>query len=493
MLLLTLIKLQFLKAVRSVSLGRRLIGGFFLALIGFILLSNIVLAGILLQDIIAIVAGGQSVLEIINTYLIFYFSFEIFWRFFIQKTSAIELQQYLHLPIGRSTIIHFMLGSSFISVLNIIPLLLFGPYAITELSASHGSFGAVCWLLTVSGVSWSLHWMMMGFKQKYEDHLPAVVLLFGLLILGISLAYYQIFNMGSIIAPFFELALTSFLPPVVVLIILSLAYLGVYRYYQQHAYIEALGSHQESRSMQRTFSLFDQFGLAGIMANLELKLILRNKRSRGLLLFIPFALIYALLYYSGFFTDMGNFFDIVVGLIISGTFILNYGQLFISWNAAFLDFYLTREQGIYELVKGKYLILSSLSLVPFLLSIPFIYFGWHILWINTVTFLFNIGINIPLITSIALWKPKPIDISQRSMYNFEGMGAAQHLMAIPMLLFPSLIYLPFAWWINNTTGLAMLGVIGLLGIIFQNKIRTLQANYLVRSKYNIGSSFRREL
>ncbi len=92
---LTLFKLRFLKAVRSVTLGRRLIGGFLLALIGVVLLSNILFLGLWLQEIMASTLGSQRVIEVINTNLIFYFFLKLLYRYFLQKVSAIELQQYL--------------------------------------------------------------------------------------------------------------------------------------------------------------------------------------------------------------------------------------------------------------------------------------------------------------------------------------------------------------------------------------------------------------
>lgn len=239
-MLLTLIKLRFLKAVRSVTLGRRLIGGSLLALISLVLLSNILFLGIWLQAIMATTVGGQNVTGFINAHLIFYFFFELLYRFFLQKVSAIELQQYIHLPIGRSTIIHFLLTNSFISALNIIPVLLFGPYAINELSVSYGTASAIYWLLTVAAVSWSLHWFILWFKQKYEDSFIGVLSLFSFLISVIFLAYYDIFNIGTITASIFNYTLGSPLPSAVVLIILFSAYIGVYRFYKQHAYPESL-------------------------------------------------------------------------------------------------------------------------------------------------------------------------------------------------------------------------------------------------------------
>lgn len=495
-MLFTLFRLRFLKAVRSVTLGRRLIGGFFLALIGFILLSNIFFLGLWLQEIMATAVGGESVVSVINTYLVFYFFFELLYRFFLQKASAIELQQYLHLPIGRSTIIHFILGNSFISALNIIPVLLFGPYAINELSVSYGTASAIYWLLTVAAVSWSLHWFILWFKQKYEDSFIGVLSIFSLFISVIFLAYYDIFNIGIITAPIFNSTLESPLPSAVVFIILFTAYIGVYRFYKRYAYLEALGSKKGHRRIQRPFSLFNRFGLAGKVANLELRLILRHKRSRTLAGLSILFLFYGLLFYTDDSIVSGNwmsFFTLFIGIFITGMFMVNYGQLFLSWNSAHFDFFSTKRNGIRALVTGKYLLFSIITLCCFLLSIPYVYFGWEILLINGMAFLFNVGINTHVMIGMALWNPKPIDLSKGGMFNYEGMGAAQFLMMIPIFLCPYLIYFPFSWWGAPLSGIIAIGIVGLFGIIFYQQLINLHLSRLSRSRYNIGASFRREL
>src|SRR5699024_10478890 len=131
-----------------------------------------------------------------------------------------------------------------------------------------------------------------------------------------------------------------------------------------------------------------------------------------------------------------------------------YGQYFLSWNSSHFDFFLSRENGQTALVTGKYLLFVCISVLCFLLSIPYVYFGWEILLIHFVTLLFNIGVNIHFIIYFSMWKPKPINLDKGNMFNFEGVGAAQFLMGIPFIIAPYIIYLPFALWLNGTAGLA---------------------------------------
>jgi hypothetical protein len=236
--------------------------------------------------------------------------------------------------------------------------------------------------------------------------------------------------------------------------------------------------------------------LAGAIADLELKLALRHRRGKRALILSLLFLGYGLIFYTDQTFDVKQglpFISILIGIFITGIFILQYGQFFLSWNSSYFDFYLDRNQGIRALVRGKYLLLFGVSLAMYILSIPYVYFGWSILIVHTATFLFNIGINIHIIVYMALWKPKPMDLSKRGMLNYEGVGAAQFLMAIPMLALPFLIYLPLAYFVSDLAGLLALGLVGLAGLLFCNQIIDLQVQTILKNRYTISSSFRQEL
>lgn len=486
------LKLQVLKSLRSVSLGRKLISGVVLGFFGFIILANILAVGIGLPQIIKEVTGRSDVITVINTYVIFFFLLEMMYRFFLQKISVIELSSFLHLPITRTRIIHFLLCRSFISPFNLIPLLLFGPVYLM----SPGGQASLIWLLTILGISGSLHWIMLWFKQVYGDSALGMIVIFSIYMAGAGSAWYGWYNIGEWLAPFFNNAVDNPLNLLLVAAIFLGSYFVAFSQYWEHAYLEEIEKSKEESIGAFSPSFFNRLGPSGEVADAELKLILRHKKSRSYLILSVLFLAYGLLFYTNGSFGLGEgvpWMAIFVGTFITGLFIMNYGQLFLSWNSPYFDFFMNQHYGIRSLIQGKYLLFFAISLACFILALPYVYFGWSILFVHTATFLFNMGVNVHIIIYMALWKPKPMDLDKSSIFNYEGMGAAQFLMGIPMMGLPYLIYLPFGWFGYDFLGLIVLGAIGSIGIIFCRQIAFMQIKRVMVNRYAISSSFRQEL
>jgi hypothetical protein len=86
-----------------------------------------------------------------------------------------------------------------------------------------------------------------------------------------------------------------------------------------------------------------------------------------------------------------------------------------------------------------------------------------------------------------------MDLNKGAMFNYEGVGAAQFLIIIPLMAGPYLVYLPFAYLFNDYVGLLALGVTGLAGILAFRPLSQLIINRLLANRYEISSSFRQEL
>ena len=492
-----LIRLQFLKSIRSTSFAKSVLIAVFLGFLALLLLSYVFLAGLFLGKIIEQIAPGKDPVEVVCSGLVFFFLLEFMYRYFLQNLPVIELESLLHLPIGKKRIIHMLLIRSFISPLSIIALLLFLPFGIQVILPLQGISALVFWIGTIVMISWSLHWFMLWFKQRFEDSLIGVLIVFAVLLLGGGSTYLGWFNLGEIVSPLFTLAQESFIPLAVTLIVCLTGYFLAFNYYYKNAYLEDLSKEEEAKFVNQDFGFFSRFGLAGEMANLEWKLIIRHKKSRSFLMLSAFFLLYGMIFYDNpqYHSEDGgfNFIFIFVGVFITGIFMIQYGQLFLSWNSSNFDFFINRRAGIEALVRGKYLLLISISLLCFLLSVPYVYFGWKFLLIHLATWLFNAGVMIHLIIYLALWKPKPMDLNKGAMFNYEGVGAAQFLMIIPMMVAPYAVYLPFALLVNEYAGLAALATLGVIGILGFKKLSQININRVLSNRYEISSSFRQEL
>ncbi|MEP0711576.1 DUF5687 family protein [Algoriphagus sp.] len=494
-MLFELIRLEFLKSFRSTSFAKSVMVAIFLGFLALMLLSYLFMAGLFLNRILAELVEGQGTTVTLNSGLIFFFLVEFMYRYFLQKLPVIELESLLHLPISKKRIINILLGRSFFSALSVVALILFTPFAFTEIAVQYGVAGAISWLGAVVFISWTLHWFMLWFKQRFEDSLIGVVIVFAVLVLGGGSTYLGWFNLGELVAPFFTFAMSSFIPMAVGSITCVVGYYLAFSYYLNNAYLEDLASEEEVRFVNQSVGFFSRFGMAGELANLEWKLIIRHKKSRTFLMLSAIFLLYGTFFYDNPAYQEGpmRHMFIFVGVFITGVFMIQYGQLFLSWNSGYFDFFLGRKDGIENLIKGKYLLLLSISFLCFMLSIPYLYFGWKFLLIHFATFLFNAGIMIHMIIYLALWKPKPMDLNKGAMFNYEGVGAAQFLMIIPMMIAPYVIYLPFALLFNMYAGLAAMGTLGVVGILFFKPLSNININRVLKHRYEISSSFRQEL
>lgn len=491
-----LIRLQFLKSIRSTSFAKSLITNIVLGLVILLLLSYVVLAGVFLPRIIQEITGNEDTLSVLNSYLIYFFFFEFMYRYFIQQLPVVDLESLLHLPIGKRKIMHMLLIRSFFSPMSIIALLLFLPSGVQVVMPEYGSIGLLGWIGSIVLTSWILHWFMLWFKQKFEDSTIGLVIVVAVLVLGSGASYMGWYNLGEIMKPVFDFAMTSLIPLIVLAIGLVGSYYLCFSYYLSNAYLEDLSEEENVRFTDQSIGFFSRFGNAGEMANVEWKLIVRHKKSRTYIMLSIFFLLYGLIFYTNpaYQSEDGiSPIFIFVGVFITGIFMIQYGQLFLSWNSQNFDYYLMKKGGVEELVKGKYLLFISISCLSFLASVPYVYFGWEFLIIHFATFIFNIGVLVHAIIYLALWKPKPMDLNKGAMFNYEGVGAAQWLMILPMMGLPYLVYLPFSFLVSDYAGLIALFVCGIIGILSFKVLSRININRVYSNKYEISSSFRQEL
>jgi hypothetical protein len=494
---LTFVRLQFLKSIRSVSITRNLIGSVFVGL--FVLLIIIYVLGLAfsMKLVIDKVFGSQDPVAFLNANLLNFFVIEFMYRFFLQKVPAFELAGFLHLPIKRATIVNYLLIRSVLTPFSLIVLILFTPFTLSELVPEYGKIGAYSWLFTVVFISWILHWLVLWFKTRFGDNMVSVLLLFAFGIMNSVLSYYDWFTPGLLLVPFFDQSLVSAWVPLLVISSSLFFYYVLFTFYYNNAYVEVLVKRSKGSYVNGSIGFLSRFGIIGEMADVEWKLILRHKKSRSYLAISALFLFYGVLFYGdsglGSAQNSMEFMYVFVSTFITGVFMIQYGQLFLSWNSGTFDFYMSRPDGLSALIRGKYLLFVLISFVCLLLTVPYVFYGVDILIAHMALFLFNIGITIHLVVNLALWKPKPMNLNKGSFFNYEGIGLAQYLMVIPLVVVPYAIYFPFVYYFDHLIGLVALGVIGVAGIIFNEKLTQLAIDRLKRDKYFVSSSFRQEL
>ncbi len=487
----TLLSHGWKKFTRSPAFTKEITASIFLGLIAVMMVGYTLGLGFGLNAIITKVLNKPDSFTFLNMLLLYYFVAEFVMRYMIQNVPVLDIQPYLHLPIKRSRIMHFLLVKSLAHVLNFMVILLFAPFAFTVVAGKFGIAAGWCWILSIWAVSLCMHYTVILFKKKLDDTFWGI-LVFVLLFSGLAAAdYYQWFRLSDVSARLFSGAAEyAFVLPML------LALLGTFYFFNFRFFLEGVYADDQvirkSSGKTQDISFLQNLGGIGDWINLEIKLIVRNKRPRTVLIMTFLFMLYGLIFYTrDIFSEKPGML-IFVGLLVTGIFMMNYGQFLFSWQASHFDFTLTRPVSLRQYIESKYWLLNTVTLFCFLLSMPYAYFGWNIILVHGALALFNMGVNVFIVLNMAMWGPKKLNLTKGGSLNYEGIGAAQWVMGFPLMACPYIFYLPFSIFGYSNLGLLAIAAAGVLGIVLRPYLLTLTTQRLQRLKYSIAEGFRKD-
>ena len=486
------IKLRIRETTRSSAWNKNVIINIVLALCMMYLMVCFLMAGFFLDRLLIKVFPNSDPVELFNRTLLYYFGFELLVRFFMQLNPAMSITPFLHLPVRRSFLMHFLLMRSSINPMNYISFLIFVPFAIRAVVPAYSGAAAFWWLfslfLTIVIVIYANSYIKRQMVVK-----PIVSLGCGLALLAlIALDIFGIFSISAISSSLFGATLKQ---PLWILFPIALAasvYLLNYRFLMARAYSEEIDRTVRKKQVVavQTLGFMSRFGQIGELMGLELKLILRHKRTKSVFYLAIFFLLYGLLFYPNPQFKDSISWAIFVGIFITGLATLSYGQFIVAWEGKFFDGILTREGSISDYFRAKYYLLVSFCVVSYVLTTPYAFFGMRILWIQTICFLFNIGVSALIMLLFAQYNRKRIELSQGSAFNWQGTGASQFILMLPIMLLPILIASIFNWVGLGDWGLGVLAVLGISGILCHKWILQIICRNFAQTRYAQAEGFR---
>jgi len=432
----------------------------------------------------------QDLIVSFSGIILVYFMFEFISRTQLQELPTLKVQPYLQLPIKRNSLVQYLALTSIISAFNLIPVLLFMPFIAKVTTVKAGGGVAWAYVVTILGLMIFNNYLALYIKRKASVNgwiLVAITALLVFICLGDFV--WHIYSIRDLSYHFFG---RLFSQPVLALIPVLLAvamYYINFLYLRDNLYLEEL-SKKASQKSSTEYPFLDSYGITGELVANEIKLIIRNKRPNSAIKVSCMFLLYGLLFYTKPALQHSDYPLILVGMLMSGIFIINYGQFMFSWQGAHFDGLLVSKMNFGEFLKAKYLLFTMVSTITFILTTPYAYFGWRILIVQFIMYLWNIGVSATIILYTANYNSKRIDLSKAAAFNWEGAGATQWLLAFPLFLTPVIIYLPCKLLGSPNTGLALIALVGLAFLLTRNFwVEKLKENFYKR-KYTIAEGFR---
>lgn len=199
---------------------------------------------------------------------------------------------------------------------------------------------------------------------------------------------------------------------------------------------------------------------------------------------------YGLFFYPNDAYQEFEAFYVFVGIFMTGIFMINFGQFVPSWDASYYPMIMSQNIPMKDYLASKAMLISFSVIVLAILTTPYIYFGWDILLINMVAALYNIGVNVPVLLYSGSFNKKRIDLDKSPFMNYQGTGAAQWIVGIPLMVLPVLIF----WIIQTFLGFqaAVIGIaaLGVIGILLRAQIMEYLAGVYRKRKYAMIAGFK---
>ncbi len=431
-------------------------------------------------------------LLILNGFLFYWFLADLLMRFFLQKLPVMNIKPLLVLPVKRSKILHYVLGKSAVSFFNFLPLFAVIPFGIMLMLEEYGTTTALVWMVTMVIFTLIINFLNIIIESRSAEtefsFLPIVLIASGLF----ALNYFEIVSFSTLLADGINAIDANLVFILIPLAILGFVYYLNYAFLMKKLYVDGSLKAKTQTASTSDMTWTRRFGTIAPFLQLDLKLLWRNKRPRSSVFILIIGLAYGLFFYPNPVYNGLEWLYVFVGIFVTGIFIINFGQFIPAWDSGYYKLLMSQNIKYKEYLNSKYTLMVMSSIIMFVLSIPYVYFGWKILLVHFAAMVYNVGVNTYIILLAGSFNRKKIDLTQRAAFNYQGTGAVQWLVGFPLLFVPvGLFFAPYKF-IGFEAGVAFLIILGAIGIVFHQKIMRFIVTKYLNSKYKMISAFEQD-
>ncbi|MEH0158500.1 DUF5687 family protein [Limibacter armeniacum] len=487
--MLTLFKHQFKENWRAKMWRNNIAVNIFVALLVLYIAGSFALIGYASDLILKELFPGVPVEYAFSGLLLYYVIGDILVRYIFSNLPVMSAWPYLHLPISKKKVAHHVLFRMLFNVYNFLPLLVLVPFTVKGVLPTYGIQTSMLWgigiYLIVIGNSY------LGGFIKRLSHMNSKWLFVGVLLYAtlILLDRFDIISLITISTYTFTFFLDYPWFSLLLILYPLVFYFANYNFLLHHTYLDAVPKDAFKLGDIPALSFLDKLGETGNYMMLEAKMIIRNKRTRGMLLMIPLGVAYGLIFVlNDQYADSYGMF-LFTGVFMCGIFMINYGQFILSWEGAYIDGIFSQNIDLKKYYKAKLWLINGVTTLCYLMSLLYGFIDIKFIAINTAMYLYCIGIGSVIMLGFSVYNRRKMELNA-SAYSWQGVGKSQLLVGLPLFSLPYMIFAPFWAFGAYENGLIAIGACSLLSLSLTNVWIKEIAEKITSTKYEIAETFR---
>lgn len=429
--------------------------------------------------------------DIINQFAIYYLLFDLFFRYMLQKMPVANIKPFMYMPVKKGQVVHYTLGKTVLSFFNWMHAFFLIPFSIVLFIEGYNPIGVITWHLGIVALIYANNFVNILSNNKDAIFYPAVAVV---ALIALS-QYYSWFDVTQYTAPFFGALYTNaFLWFVVVLVAVGLYY-AAHSYFKANMYLDAGLATKKEVASTEDFGFLNRFGNLGVFLKNDIKLILRNKRSKTAVIMSFFFIFYGFLFFTGGIEMYdGPIWRIFAGIFISGGFLFSFGQFVPSWDSSYYPLMMSQNIQYREYLDSKWYLIVIATIVSTIIASFYLYFGWEAYAAVLVGAVYNIGVNGYLVLWGGAYIKTPIDLTsnKKAFGDKQSFNAKTMLLSLPKLLLPLAFYALGHYTINPLAGYIFVAAAGVIGFVFKNQVFTVIENIYKKEKYKTLAAYKQK-
>ena len=433
--------------------------------------------------------AGYEPLATVNQFMLYYVILDLVIRYFFQKMPVINIKPMLLMPFKKRKIVNFALGKTALSFFNWMHAFFFIPFSIILIAQDYNPLGVLAWHVGMMALIYMNNFINV-FLNDETVFVALVALVFA--VFG-GLQYYGYFDITAYTQPFFQgLYETPWMAIIPILVLVGIIYYA-FSYFLKRLYLDAGLSKKTATATTENMEWLDRFGKLSTFLKNDIKLILRNKRSKTTVFMSVMFLFYGLLFFTNAIeVYQGPFWRMFAAVFVTGGFLFSFGQFVPSWDSAYYPLMMTQNIRYKEYLRSKWWLVVIATGISTIICIPYIYFGWEVLAAIFVGAIFNMGVNAHLVLLGGAYIKTPIDLTSgkkafgdKSAFNLKTM-----LISLPKMLGPMALYAIGHFTLGPVFGFALVAIAGLAGFAFRDKVFDMIIKIYKTEKYKTLNAYK---
>ena len=430
---------------------------------------------------------GEDAMKIVSRFMIVLWAADLILKYLMQQMSTQNIKPFLTLNIPKKTLVNYMLIKTFLSPFSWMNSFFLITFAVICMFNGFGILGSLSWLIALSLLFYLNNFINILFNNKEN-----IAIAVGIVFAGIGgLAYYNIVPVLDYSERFFYSFYDKPYFTLFAIALFAALWKICYNHVKQEFYLDQGLEDKKTIGKTENIAFLNKYGAIGSFINNDIKMMRRNKVTKGIIIGSFMFIFYGLLMFS---SDVYKtpYMMMFMGLFVTGGFQFLFGQRVPSFDSSYYPLMMTLNVPYKEYLKAKWWLMNIVTAVSIVVALFYAIISWETYFTFFAAGLYNIGVNSQFTLWSGAFNKTQIDLNskekvmgQKNSFNLKSL-----LLLIPKMLLPMAVFGISKYFFGMTEAVISIAVLGLIGFLFREKIFDTIVKQYKSEKYSTLEAFK---